>query len=60
MTIKTPEERWEEGIDHHPKSDEVREVFREHDTYGQFEFGGDGDDGEQILYYLDIYFEQQE
>ena len=58
MTIdKTPEERWEEGIDHHPESYEVAKIIHQYDTFGLYEFGGDGDNGEELLYYLDIYFE---
>jgi len=60
MGIKTPEERWEEGIEHHPKSLEVKKLIKQYDNYGQYSFGGDGDNGEDILYLLDMYFETQE
>ena len=52
--------RWEEGIPHHTKSKEVGDLIFELDTYGAYSFGGDGDNGEEILYYLDIYFEMED
>ena len=53
----TPDERWEQGVEHHPKSREVGLIIKEYDTYGTYSFGGDGDNGEDLLYYLDMYFE---
>jgi len=58
--MKTIEERFEEGLDHHPNSIEVSKVIRKNDKYGEYEFGGDGDNGETLLYYLDMYFEEKE
>lgn len=49
--------RWEKGMDHHPKSMEVKDLIYKLDKEGMYNFGGDGDNGEEILYYLDIYFE---
>jgi hypothetical protein len=61
MTIERDiNKRWEEGIDHHPKSYEFRKLVRELDEYGCYKFGGDGDNGEDILYMLDIFFETED
>ena len=57
--------RWEEGIDHHPKSIEIAERIADidfifcNDSFG-FKFGGDGDNGEALMYLLDIYFDEQD
>lgn len=53
--------RWELGIDHHPKSKELYEFiedldFKNGDVFG-FKSGGDGDNGEDLMYLMDIYFE---
>lgn len=55
-------DRWEKGVDHHPKSIELFEALEEIDwEYGGDSFcwkaGGDGDNGEQLMYLLDIYFD---
>jgi len=57
--------RWEEGIEHHPKSIEIVEALEEIDfKYGGdtlcIKTGGDGDNGEHMMFLLDIYFEQQD
>jgi len=57
--------RWEEGIDHHPKSEELyAEIAHLDFKYGDdrfcFKSGGDGDNGEHLMYLLDIYFEQKD
>jgi hypothetical protein len=57
--------RWEQGIPHHPKSIEVFGILEEMDwKYGGDHFcwksGGDGDNGEFLMYLLDIHFEQKE
>lgn len=57
--------RWENGIDHHPRSDElVRKIAEIDFKYGSdffgFKIGGDGDNGEHLMYLLDIVFEQEE
>ena len=51
------EKRWEMDIDHHKKSLDVQKILSK---ATDLSFGGDGDDGEQILYALDIYFETEE
>ena len=63
--VKTPNERWEQGISHHPKSVELYKAIAEidlkyNDDYFDFKSGGDGDNGETLMYVLDIYFENQE
>ena len=55
--------RWEQGIDHHPKAEElVRAIASLDFEYGNdffcFKIGGDGDNGEHLMYLLDIYFER--
>ena len=58
-------DRWEQGVPHHPKSVALFKALAEIDwKYGDDFFcwkkGGDGDNGEHLMYELDIYFEQQE
>ena len=53
--------RWEKGIDHHPKSKKLyREIATLDFKYGGdrfcFKSGGDGDNGEHLMYLLDIYY----
>lgn len=57
--------RWEEGIDHHPKSIELFKALEKIDwEYGNDFFcrksGGDGDNGEMLVYEMDIYFEMKD
>ena len=57
--------RWEQGTKHHPKSDEIVRAIADLDfKYGGdffgFKIGGDGDNGEHLMYLLDIYFEKKE
>ena len=54
--------RWRNGIEHHPKSIELANAIFEMDwKYGGDYFcwkrGGDGDNGEMLMYLLDIHFE---
>lgn len=54
--------RWEKGIPHHPKSIQIFKAIEENDfkyggDYFCFKSGGDGDNGEHLMYLLDIYFE---
>ena len=54
--------RWEQGIDHHPKSIELFHAIKEidfelGDDFFCWKSGGDGDNGEHLMYELDIYFE---
>jgi hypothetical protein len=65
MKIETNiEKRWELGIPHHPKSEKLARFiakldYKQGDSFG-FKFGGDGDNGETLLYLLDVYFETYE
>jgi hypothetical protein len=57
--------RWAAGMDHHPQSRRLYEIISTMDhkyggDYFEFKSGGDGDNGEHLMYLLDIYFEQQE
>jgi len=56
-------QRWEDGVEHHPKSLELAKHLESldflfcGDALG-WKFGGDGDNGEALLYSLDCYFER--
>lgn len=57
--------RWEEGMDHHPESIKTIKALGELDFYlGNdnlcVKTGGDGDNGEHMMYLLDIYFEAKD
>ena len=57
--------RWEEGIDHHPKSIELMKFLKEHDFHDnddsfEWKVGGDGDNGENLMFEMDVYFEQKD
>jgi hypothetical protein len=56
-------DRWSEGIDHHPRSVELMEFiaamdFKHYNDYFCWKTGGDGDNGETLMYEMDAYFEQ--
>lgn len=53
--------RWEEGVDHDPRSIEIFKAIAKIDfeiggDYFCWKHGGDGDNGEHLLFELDIYF----
>ena len=55
--------RWENNIPHHPKSEELFKAIAkiDYELGGDFfcwKSGGDGDNGEHLMYELDIYFER--
>lgn len=57
--------RWQEGRPHHPKSKEIMEHIAELDVcfmsdYFCWKMGGDGDNGEFLMYLMDMYFELQD
>lgn len=59
--IMTTDERWQNGIEHDARSVAIFNTIRDIDVkYGGNSFdwqrGGDGDNGEQLMYILDIYF----
>jgi hypothetical protein len=54
--------RWEKGIDHHPMSERAVRFIAEHDFHDYndhfcWKVGGDGDNGESLMYQLDAFFE---
>jgi hypothetical protein len=54
--------RWEEGYDHHPKSKRLMKFMKDYDfnncdMYFDWKTGGDGDNGETLMYQLDAFFE---
>lgn len=58
-------QRWEEGWDHDPRSIElyrsIAEIdFNENNDYFCWKSGGDGDNGESLMYLLDIHFERKD
>ena len=55
-------DRWEEGCNHHPSAEKFASDLEAidwiyNDDYFHWKFGGDGDNGEILLYALDILFE---
>jgi hypothetical protein len=64
MTDIDPGERWEQGIDHDPRSKALFKSIRQLDLqYGDlfcFKAGGDGDNGEWLMYLLDIHHARQD
>lgn len=58
-----PNQRWEQGIDHDDRSEELYKAiakidYEENDDYFCWKSGGDGDNGESLMYLLDVYFEK--
>jgi len=58
----TSKNRWEEGMDHHPMSTRIMKFLAEHDyqdyhDYFCWKCGGDGDNGEELMYEMDAFFE---
>jgi hypothetical protein len=54
--------RWECGIEHHPMSERLMCFLSEHDykdysDYFCWKIGGDGDNGEALMYEMDAFFE---
>ena len=57
--------RWENGVDHHPESEKMIRIMSDLDWAflgGTLDIkcGGDGDNGEFMMYMLDIYFEAKD
>jgi hypothetical protein len=53
--------RWEKGIGHDPRSEEIVRWIADYDfkfcdDYFCWKIGGDGDNGETLMYELDEYF----
>jgi hypothetical protein len=58
-------DRWAEGRPHHHMSEKIMDFLQDHDfhdhqDYFQWKSGGDGDNGEQLMFELDTFFEAQE
>jgi len=56
-----PDDRWEQGIDHDERSRDLYEFLAEYDREFadhsmDLSSGGDGDNGEALMYLLDEYF----
>jgi hypothetical protein len=61
----TINERWEQGVAHDPRSvtlyKGIADIdFKDGGDYFCFKSGGDGDNGEHLMYLLDIYFERKD
>lgn len=57
--------RWEQGIEHHPKSEKLFEVLSAidwvlGDDFFCWKSGGDGDNGEALMYEMDLMFELED
>ena len=57
--------RWETGVPHHKKSLQIMKRISDLDMYFQgdyfcWKYGGDGDNGESLMYLLDLYFEEED
>lgn len=57
--------KWEKGMPHHPKSVELMEAITAVDSAlfddnGDWSTGGDGDNGESLMYNMDIVFELED
>ena len=58
----TDKNRWEGGIDHHPMSERIMRFlsdhdFNDYDDHFCWKMGGDGDNGEILMYEMDALFE---
>ena len=63
--ILTVAERWRQGIPHDERSKEIYKAISEIDffeagDYFDFKSGGDGDNGEHLMYLMDIYFTEKD
>lgn len=57
--------RWEKGIPHHPNSIKLMKSLADLDftlggDYFCFKMGGDGDNGEHLMYLMDVHFERED
>ena len=61
----TDQDRWGDGTEHHTMSKRLMEFLSEHDfnEYGDYfcwKYGGDGDNGETLMYQMDAFFEMKD
>ena len=63
MIVETDiNKRWEQGVEHHPQSISMYNTiaaldFKYAGDSFSFSSGGDGDNGETLMYLLDIHYE---
>lgn len=55
-------DRWLEGTPHHPMSERLMQFLKTHDCneyddYFDWRTGGDGDNGETLMFQMDAFFE---
>lgn len=60
--VDAAKDRWGEGLDHHPKSEALMQELVDldwvfFDDYFGWKTGGDGDNGETLMFMLDVLFE---
>ena len=60
--IADPGKRWASGTPHHKESMRLMKLIAELDfefnnDYFQWKYGGDGDNGESLMYLMDMIFE---
>lgn len=67
MTVPKDEinRRWEEGVSHDPRSEALYKSIAKLDyeiggDFFCFKSGGDGDNGEHLMYLLDVHFAEQD
>ena len=65
FNIDMKSNRWEQGIPHHPMSTILMKHlmaidFNFYDDHFCWKMGGDGDNGENLMYELDHFFELQD
>lgn len=66
MTIETNlTTRWKRGTPHHQKSKALMKSLADLDftlggDYFCFKMGGDGDNGEHLMYLMDVHFERED
>lgn len=58
----TQTDRWSRGLGHHPMSERLMKFIQEHDEkdyglYFDWKTGGDGDNGETLMFQMDAFFE---
>lgn len=58
----TPHQRWDAGLPHDPRSHEVFEMLRDADLdlYFDWQSGGDGDNGEHLMFQLDSWYARKD
>jgi hypothetical protein len=62
---RTPNERWEAGIEHDPRSVEIFKSiadidYNDNNDHWCWKSGGDGDNGENLMYLLDEHFQRKD